>query len=141
MRLFSRTATLIALALTVLPASAVVAAPAFVQRVETQGNFTNTCNGELVLAEGTIEDIIKQNENGKYMEHYYIQGTGTGDQGNEYVFTQHQKITLSMDGFAESSSKLLLVSKGSAPNMVINVYFNSETGELTIDTDCTGADS
>lgn len=125
------------LAVFLAPVGSAVAAPAEVQRYYTLEVFFNSCNGEIVTGEARVHLGTKTQKDGSFIQHYNIKGSGTGNQGNEYEFSYHDKITRTPLFDYQEDLKLKVVSKGAAPNYTLILHFDSLTGG-TFESKCTG---
>lgn len=113
----------------------VAAAPAELVREYAFFIELNACSDELVFIEGTFLVVTTPNNNGKYTQHAYFHGTGTGFQGNEYVYNDHYKFVTSGTDY-EIAYETLLISKGSEPNE--RFIFYNDNGEVSGEFVCVG---
>lgn len=138
MRIFSRILSpLILLVALLLPAGGAAAAPAESTRTEQVNAVINNCNGELVRLEVTVHVVSKEQRDGSFIQRANIHGQGTGDQGNEYVFSATNASRWTSGGFYSFDERSRLISKGPQPNLVLLIHFDPATG-LTIKADCRG---
>jgi hypothetical protein len=135
MRLIIRILTPLALLLAFLvPAGAATAAPAESTRTFSVFTPTNVCNGESTVVQGTLHVVTKSGEIVQSSFH----GTGVGSQGNEYILNFHLTDRTSHSGTTFTFNKIVLVSKGSAPNLLSDIRVNPQTGEFTVIVKCNG---
>lgn len=135
-RLFTAFLTLFFL---LLPAGAVHAAPAVVYGGSFVEEHINTCNDELVTLAGTWQVITHSSDNGNVggnVGQLIVRAEGVGDQGNRYVW-QVKEIN-KLDANPVLVQRHELVSLGSAPNQQIRLFLNYATGDIVIETVCTG---
>lgn len=132
-RLFTAFLTLFFL---LLPAGAVHAAPAVVYGGSFVEEHINTCNDELVTLAGTWQVVQNSSDNGVTVGQLTVRAHGVGDQGNRYVW--HVKEIVMLDANPVLVQRHELVSLGSAPNQQIRLFLNYATGDIVIETVCTG---
>jgi hypothetical protein len=95
----------------------------------------NLCNGESVLVSGTIRGFtqVVTTPNGETITKMYVatHGTGVGSQGNEYVFNAEGNAQLKGEAPETVTTPFVVVSKGPAPNFVLNFVFHvSPNGDV-----------
>lgn len=138
MRVIIRIPALLALLLAFLvPAGAATAAPATSEHFETFIFSVNDCNGEpgeVIEGKGTVHRVIKWQDDESFVIHLNIHAKGIGERGNEYVL--NGKTTLSNDA-SSFRDRMLLVSKGSAPNQVVVITIDPN-GNYVFEEDCKG---
>lgn len=132
-RLFTAFLTLFFL---LLPAGAVHAAPAVVYGGSFVEEHINTCNDELVTLAGTWQVVQNSSDNGVFVGQLIVGAQGVGDQGNRYVWRVKEIYTFDADPVLVQRHEL--VSLGSAPNQQIRLFLNFATGDIVIETVCTG---
>lgn len=120
-----------------LPTSTATAAPAEVVHEDTFIGAFNSCNGELISGEGFFHSVFKLQKDGGYIAHFKVHGQGIGDQGNEYVINYTSKSRVQDFNNYSFDDRLLVVSKGSAPNFWAKFHVDSQ-GNFTIEEDCRG---
>jgi hypothetical protein len=96
----------------------------------------NACNGELVSVTGEYRGFFQevQTPSGQtnFKQHFVLQGTGVGSEGNKYVIREisHSDFLDGPPPFTSTVS-LKFVSEGSDANFVGNtVYHGSPNGEI-----------
>lgn len=132
-RLFTAFLTLFVL---LLPAGAVHAAPAVVYGGSSVEEHINTCNDELVTLVVTWQVVAHSSDNGVTVSQLTVRAEGVGDQGNRYVW--HVKELLKLDADPVLVQRHELVSLGSAPNQQIRLFLDWDSGDIVIETVCTG---
>lgn len=139
--LFRRAMLSAATALAVgLPAGAAVADPPTVTRSEDYlGFWTSPCAGEeAIQVVGRSVEIVDFRKGELYFT-LIVAGTGTDEQGNEYVF--HEVFRVNQTGFEEFARHDLtvrLISKGSASNELFTLHYNVESGRYQYFDKCVG---
>lgn len=118
------------------PTGTAVAAPADSERFETLTLHFNDCNGEVVLAEGTVHIVTKVQKDGTFLFHFNLHAKGVGSQGNEYVINWNGKSQSDQNSFS-FAQRILAISKGSAPNQVL-IFRGDSDGNFTFEADCRG---
>jgi len=117
--------------------------------------FFNPCNGEFVVADGTIGDdlhVVINNNRVNLSEHESGHLSGTGDQGNGYEVNVNAQLTengISLQNGAVTLTEVVseeFISKGGAPNFVVKITEKitiNANGTITVDrtnftTECRG---
>jgi hypothetical protein len=118
-----------------LPAGGAVASPPASHGGAIVYSFS-TCNGELIVGEGFAASVFKTQQDGSVLVHYTIHATAVGN-NNEYVLNLDEFDQLSASGDYSSDFRVLMVSKGSAPNEWLLIHFDPVTG-VTVTSDCRG---
>ncbi|EMY33563.1 hypothetical protein D477_014216 [Arthrobacter crystallopoietes BAB-32] len=119
------------------PASPVSAAPADSERTYATFFATNDCNGEAVTGEAIFHVVRKVQRNGDIILNIQAHGQGVGSQGNEYVFNYKRSDRIKGGDYVRHE-RVRVISKGSAPNFMVTIIFNTATGESTVNPDCRG---
>jgi len=124
----------------IVPTGVALAAPVVQDRQETFVIFSDLCNGEQLVLEGTFHFVVKDNGDGTSTFIVQVQGTGTSD-GNEYVYNQTRK-SVFVGGSKEikGDDHTVLVSQGSASNLVGTFHFDFTVDPpvISFDVDCVG---
>jgi hypothetical protein len=137
MRTVIRFLTPLALLLAFLaPAGTATAAPADSERFVAFVGSLNTCNGEIVQAEGTMHIVTKVQKDGTFLFRFNLHAQGVGDQGNEYVINWNRTDRSNQNSFS-FTDRILVISKGSAPNFAF-IFHSDSDGNFTFDEDCRG---
>lgn len=135
MRLATRIfAPLVLLLAVLLPAGTATAAPAQSERTEQILAHVNMCTGEFVVLEGTIHIVSKEEPGGTTFFQITTNAQGVGDQGNEYVFNDSFHVR-QVSTHLRVDERHRLISKGSAPNQVLIIHLDSDSGS-TFEIDC-----
>jgi hypothetical protein len=115
-------AVVLGLALSV-PAGQAFASTTVTRQYSDEFNVNQCNNNEIIHLQLQIQ-IVTQTNGEKVTNRVTLHGTGTGDQGNDYVVQQY-----SFELPESSRAKLHLVSKGSAPNetLILTVDSNGDT--------------
>lgn len=103
----------------------------------TLTSTVNTCTGESVLISGTAHVRFNEKGHGAAVSHISLHGTGTGSDGNEYVLNSHESYKADAAGFSDKQH-VVLVSRGSAPNMHVTVTMSYPPFVFAMDADCAG---
>jgi hypothetical protein len=142
MRVFTRIIPFIlALGLSLIVPTGVALADSVAQdRQETFVIFSDLCNGAQLELQGTLHVVVKDNGDGTSTFIVQVQATGTSD-GNEYVYNQTRK-SVFVGGSTEikGDDHTVLVSKGSASNLVGTFHFDFTVSPpvFSFDVDCVG---
>lgn len=129
---------------TIVPAAAANAAPVTVVRSGFISAFVSTCTHteETIFVTGRYQEVVRFNPDGSFSSgNNTIKATGTGDQGNVYtvMFNGHDRFDAG--GTEQFKGRELLISKGSAPNQLVDYTLTiPPVGDaiFTMDTVCTG---
>lgn len=110
----------------------------------------NPCNGEEVYFTGTAHTVTTPSANSNSNTQYHL--TGTGNQGNQYVFNDngHSTFSIDPDGTIRSSGSgtTRSITKGAAQNYLYSIKttftYNPNTGgapsyTFETSTSCNGA--
>ena len=123
-------------AMILLPAGGAAAAPPASRGGTVVFAFSN-CNSEIITGEGLYTSVFKEQRNGSVFVHYTIHATAIGTNNNEYVLNLDENDRLSASGDFTSDFRVLMISKGSAPNEDLLVHFDADTG-VTVTSACRG---
>lgn len=106
------------------------------------GSITGCANEQITLIDGTYQLLDHTNVNGSEFIHWSVRGTGIGDQGHVYVFEENGWNKVSTDGDQFVQDQLRMISKGSAPDLLVSFRFIAfANGDFQVTTDktvCTG---
>lgn len=142
MRLLTRAlAPLAIIPALLVPAGGAAAAPAESTRSVSTNVFSNLgCSGETAPEIGrgsaTLHLVTKTQSDGSFQYHLNIHGELVGNQGNEYVLNWTRKYR-SESGEFTRQERIVGISKGSAPNTIYLLTFNSN-GNNTFERNCRG---
>lgn len=123
-----------------LPAGGAVADPPTVTRSEDYLHFwTSPCvGGAEIQVEGRSVEIVDIRKGELYFT-LIVAGTGTDEQGNEYVFHEvFRENPTGFEEFARLDRTVRLISKGSAPNELFTLHYNVESGRYQYFDKCVG---
>ena len=108
------------------------------RRLEVRDVVVNTCTGESVALWGDVH-IKVADQAGAHDGHVNGHLTGTGSAGNAYILNMQARTALAPDGETfDVVTRQLLVSQGSAPNLLTTVTVTSEPFAMTVEADCRG---
>jgi hypothetical protein len=125
----------------VLVAPSAMADPAEVNHVTEERFIADLCNGDLVSGDVKITNVFITLPTGDHKIELTAHGSATSDRGNKYVINQRIEFLIHTEGGVTNSilqNRLVLVSKGSAPNEFVTITANTATGVFTFDVRCVG---
>ena len=98
----------------------------------------NTCTNDIVTVSGTFHYVDNQTDANTYVFNINGHLTGTGSNGNSYVwnFQESAKSTSSPFSF-DTRTHDVLVSQGSAPNQLMTIHVTYPPLNVSIQTVCT----
>jgi hypothetical protein len=107
----------------------------FNDKVSVEQVAFNSCNLEFVTVSGELHVVTREAPGGGTTTHVNGELKGVGSLGNRYVLSVQADVDESGDAVS-STTREVLVSKGSAPNQVQTTTFSFPPLTFDVDIDC-----